>query len=483
MPRFVARSLCIVLCLHFIPIAMAAETNRVGLDVSAHDPKVSLAIDAPLLWSTFLGGANRDYGTSIAVGDDGSVYVTGSSEATWGSPIRPYEGRFDAFVARFDPSGTLLWNTFLGADWYDYGGAIAVDGSGNVYVTGTSELGSWGHPLQQRASAKDYSFVARLDSSGSLLWSTFLGNVGLNDYHRIALDRNGNVYVVGSSSATWSSPWGSPGASYSGGYDAFVAKLHPSGFLLWNTFLGGAGDDSGRDVAVDESGNIYVTGYSTDTWGSPKATHGGGTDAFVAQLDPDGYLRWNTFFGSPGNEFVHGIAVDQSGNIFVTGSSTGGTWPSSQPVRQFGGGAFDQFVTRLDANGNVRWYTFLGGAGSDSGYGIAVDQYGNVYAAGNSDATWGSPARAYTAYRDVYAARLDGNGALLWNTFLGGAADDRLEGRSIAADWRGNVYVLGWSEYLTWGSPLRAFKAPGDAFIARFAAPAIEPSKRRSVRH
>ena len=240
-----------------------------------------------------------------------------------------------------------------------------------------------------------------------MTWNTFLGGSGDDFCQGIAVDGSGNVYVVGYSLGTW----GSPVRAYSNGYDAFAAKLDSGGNLTWNTFLGGSTADFGQGIAVDGSGNVYVVGYSPATWGSPVRAYTSGNDAFAAKLDSSGALTWNTFLGASGNDNGYAIAVDGSGNVYVSGHSTA-TWGS--PVRAFTPGA-DAFAAKLDSSGALQWNTFLGGSGSDFGYAIAVDGSGNVYVGGVSAATWGSPVRAYTtSTSDAFAAMLD----LAGNFFL-----------------------------------------------------------------
>jgi len=188
--------------------------------------------------------------------------------------------------------------------------------------------------------------------------------------------------------------------------------------LSWNTFLGGTGRDYGRAIAVDGSGNIYVTGSSFASWGSPQRafTWDGSynpdgsykQDAFVAKLDSKGQLVWNTFLGGAQNDSGDAIAVDGSGNVYVTGTSlaNGGdsfaTWGS--PLRAFGGGSpNDAYVAKLDNTGQLVWNTFLGGADFDNGIDIAVDDNGNIYVAGISGDTWGSPLRAISGGGDAFA--------------------------------------------------------------------------------
>jgi hypothetical protein len=256
----------------------------------------------------------------------------------------------------------------------------------------------------------DYDTTQALVIDPTLTWNTFLGTGGAfeNDYGQsIAVDSSGNVYVAGHSNATW----GSPVRAYSGsGYDVFVAKLDNSGNLVWNTFLGGSGgEDQGFGIAVDGSGNVYVTGWSAATWRSPvRSFSGGNADAFAAKLSSSGSLTWNTFFGSSGGSgsYGPGVAVDGSGNVHLVGHSNA-TWGS--PWRAFGGGSYDAFAVKLNSSGSLASNGFLGGFGSDYGYGIATDGGGNVYVVGSSSATWGSPPRPYGASDDAFVAKLAQN--------------------------------------------------------------------------
>jgi outer membrane protein assembly factor BamB len=441
--------------------------HEVGFSLADYIPGIQVVIDPVMNWNTFLGTSGNDYSTGIAVDTSGNVYVAGYSMATWqgtSPPVRAYTAGSDVFTAKLDSSGALQWNTFLGgsSDDFDSGG-ITVDTSGNVYVAGYSDAATWGSPVRAYTQYLD-GFAAKLDSSsGTLQWNTFLGGNSFDWCYGIAVDGSGNVYVAGQSGVTW----GSPVRAFTSGYDGFAAKLDSSGALQWNTFQGGSSvDDYSTGVTVDTSGNVYVAGASIVTWGSPVRAYTAGRDVFTAKLDSSGALQWNTFLGGSGDDYDSGgIAVDTSGNVYVAGYSTA-TWQgTSPPVRAYAANN-DVFAAKLDSSGALQWNTFLGSNGDEASNGIAVDGSGNVYVAGQGGATWGSPVRAFTigGPPDVFAAKLNSSGALQWNTFLGGGGADY--GYWIAVDTWGNVYVAGESN-ATWGSPVRAYTAGLDGFAAK----------------
>ncbi len=329
-----------------------------------------------------------------------------------------------------------------------------MDESGDIYVTGLSK-DSWATPVRPFTYGYD-GFAAKLDSNGGLTWNTFLGGEGSESIYQVAVDGSNGVYVVGNASRSW----GSPVRLYTSGEDAYVARLNSSnGELIWNAFLGGSADDFGWDVTVD-AGQIIAVGTSGSSWGSPVRPYTSGEDAFVARLDSSGGLIWNTFLGGSGLDRGRSVSVNESGAVYIAGYSDS-SWGS--PNRMFTSGE-DAFAVRLNTSGELIWNTFLGGEGTDYGYAIAADGNGSVFLAGHSDATWGSPIRPYTAGWDAFAARLDSNGMLAWNMFLGGVAKD--ECRSLSMDSNGNLYGAGYSE-ASWGSPVRSFTGNLNSFVVK----------------
>lgn len=441
----------------------AGKKNIVGFELGKYDASLPLMIDPILQWNTFLGSSATDEAKAIVVDGSGNAFVTGRSGASWGSPVAAYTGGKDVFVAKISSTGTLLWHTFLGASSDDFGRAISLDGSGNIYVSGNS-VSSWGSPVNAWSGGSEV-FVAKLDSSGGLLWNTFMGSamptVSDDFAGGVAVDSSGNAYVAGISNSTW----GSPLNTNSGGKDAFVAKLNSSGVRQWNTFLGSANDDEGQAISVDSAGNVYIVGSSKATWGSPVNAFGGTQDAFVAKLNSSGVYQWHTFMGSSTYDLGYAITVDTSNNIYVAGYSYA-TWGA--PVTTFAGGV-DAFAAKLNNSGVRQWNTFMGSSGTDlTGVGspIVLDSVGNVYVAGYSSATWGTPIDSYQGSWDAFAAKFNNSGALQWNTFLGSSEIDY--GESIAVTGSGNAYIAG-SSYATWGSPKVAYAGGEDAFVARYS--------------
>jgi hypothetical protein len=298
--------------------------------------------------------------------------------------------------------------------------------------------------------------AVKLDESGNLLWNSFLGGAGNDSGQSIAVDGSGNVLLGGYSTASW----GSPVRPYSSGDDVIAMKLDASGNLLWSSFLGGAGNDSGQSIAVDGSGNVLLGGASGSPWGSPVRFYSGSNDAIAVKLDSSGNLLWNTFLGGAGIDYGYSIAVDDSGNLLLGGRSNA-TWGS--PVRGYSGNS-DAIAVKLDSSGNLLWNSFLGGTGTDYGYSIVADESGNLLLGGYSNATWGSPVRSYSSVNDATAMKLDSSGNLLWNTFLGGTGSDY--GYSIVTDGSANV-LLGAYSNATWGSPLRAYSSGYDAMAVK----------------
>ena len=350
---------------------------------------------SPWLWAQKAGGTGEDSGHSIAVDASGNSYVTGGFEGTaiFGSTTLESGGSQDIFVAKLDNRGNWLWAKKAGGTDSDYGYGIAVDASGNSYVTGyfkgSATFGST--TLTNNGFAN--IFIAKLDSSGNWLWAKNAGYSGCGTSgNGIAVDASGNIYVTGYCAD--SAIFGSITLTSNGDSDIFIAKLDSSGNWLWAKNAGGTDYDYGQGIAVDASGNSYVTGYfesTTATFGSTTLTSSGFSDIFVAKLDSSGNWLWIKNAGGTDYYEGCGIAVDTSGNSYVIGWFEGSATFGSATLTS--NGDDDIFVTKLDSSGNWLWAQNAGGTGSDWGHGIAVDAIGNSYVTGyffSTAATFGN---------------------------------------------------------------------------------------------
>jgi Beta-propeller repeat len=349
------------------------SNDRLSFEVASYDPDKMLVIDPVLSYSTYLGGSGLDDGVGIAVDSSGSAYVTGYTLSTnfpTGSPLQSSNsGSSDAFVVKLNPSGSaLVYSTYLGGSGPDVGHGIAVDSSGNAYVTGSTDSANFptASPLQALyGGGGGDAFVAKLNTNGSaLVYSTYLGGSADDFGQGIAVDSSGNAYVTGVTLST-DFPTASPLQAFYGGgsEDAFVAKLNPAGSaLVYSTYLGSFGSDSGNGIAVDSSGNAYVTGRTNST-NFPTANplqplSGGGGDAFVSKLNPSGSaLVYSTYLGGSASDEGFGIAVDSSGNAYVTGATQSTNFPTASPLQPLFAGGSDAFVAKLNPSGSALVYS------------------------------------------------------------------------------------------------------------------------------
>ena len=455
---------------------------QVGFSLGAYDPRLAVTIDPRLQWAARMSSGSSptaDYSSALVLDGSGNLYISGSSYTPWTiSGVvtkRPFSQSIgaaaeDIYVVKFNSSGAAQWLTFLGGPNDDYHAGLALDGLGNVYVSGTS-YETWDTPVQAIHVSPD-AFVARLNSDGSLSENTFVGGPDSDIGISLAF-ANGSLFLGGISQASWGSPVRTFSAN-GNNPDGFVAQLNPSSLaVVWNSFLGGSSADWLRKIAVDSSGNTVALGFSLGPWHTPKRSYTN-VDAFVARLDSTGHLLWNTFLGGNGQDDGWGIALDPvSGSIYVTGfSDQAWTFASMpNPVNAFTG-SNEIFVAALTSAGDPIWYTFLGSAsGWDDGFGVAVSG-GLVFVTGYANASWGSPLHAHSGSYDTFIAALNqSTGVLLWNTFYGGQSMD--QGNAIALDASNPanlaVYVAGESSS-TWGNPIRAYSGNSDGMLMKLTA-------------
>jgi len=369
-----------------------------------------MSLDGNVEWLTYLGGAGGEECQDIVAGADG-IYVCGYS-GTWQNNLPPiihnhYAGGVgpDAYVAKLSFEGVIEWLTFLGGSYEDYANGITLDeNKGFLYVSGHSRL-PWtvddyqNNIINQHSDPSAYdAFAVKLDLDGDYVWHTFMGGSngnGKGDYgSEIDVDASGNVYVGGSSTGTWGTPL--TGFDHNGGdFDGFIAKLNSAGTRLWHMFIGTTStlnkSDHCHDIAVDNAGNIYATGYTQGEWdamewGTPRVSYGWneGDDIFVTKISTDGIPQWHTILGTGAGQQGNDIILMDNGDLFVACRDQN-NW--GDPVLPAQGGA-DLGIIKLDNDGYLKWHVMAGGATSDIGSGVCADDAGMIYATGWSVLGW-----------------------------------------------------------------------------------------------
>lgn len=466
-----------------------------GFTVASYDRSQPLVIDPVLVFSSYLGGTGEDAGKALTVDAAGNVYVAGWTDSsdfptTSGVVQKNFKGiapQADAFLAKFSPTGALIFATYLGGTGDDGAAGVALEWNGNIYLVGSTnseDFPTTVGALQTAYHGGGDAFVAKLTPSGnSLLFSTYLGGSGFEEVEStLAVDEQGNAYITGeTSSIDFPVTSGAFQSSPGGGYDGFVAKIsHMGTSLIFATYLGGSADDRGRGIALDAQNNVYVTGETKSanfpTSSNPfQKDYKGAMDAFVTKFTLDGGMVYSSFLGGGNEDGGHGIAVDGSGCAYITGETYSDNFPTSPDALQKSQAAYsDAFITKVNPAGTALLYsTYLGGDGHDYGNAIAVDSGGKAYIAGQTDSTNFPVLKAFQPRKkglsDAFVAKLNPSGSrLLLSTYLGGDGVD--QGESIALGAPGLVYVSGRTESANFPvkNPYQPnLKGTQDAFVAK----------------
>jgi len=375
----------------------------VAFQVGAYDRRQALTIDPTLVYSTQMGGGDGfNRGNAIALDAGGNAYIAGQTFADDFPALTPAFGGYDAngdgFISKLNSTGTaLIYSTYIGGSASDYLQGIAVDSTGAVWAAGwtTSTDFPLLAPYQSALAGGNDAVVVKLTPSGALAYSTYLGTPGYDSANSVAVDPSGNAYVTGQTGPGFPTTTGVYQPIIQGGTAAFVAKFSSSGSLTWSTFVGGTVFDYANGIAVDEFGNSYITGvsYSPAFPGAPPggaqpANHGSG-DAFIAKLNFNGSaLLYFTFLGGSGYDQANAVAVDPiSGVAVVAGQTSSTDLPTSSGAAQSANaGGQDGFVAKLNAAGSTFLYTtYLGGNRQDFIQGVAMDSADNAYVTGYTD--------------------------------------------------------------------------------------------------
>jgi len=454
--------------------------NRLGFNVGRYDKNKVLVIDPTLVWGTYFGGEEEDRGYGIATDKAWNIYITGYTLSWTGiatdSVYQPQYGGYvgsnaaqgDAFLAKFDNSGKIKWATYFGGEFEEYGNSVATDESGNVYMTGYARSPNLATQGAYQTSgggiySDGYAFLAKFNDIGNMKWATYYGGNLDNIGTGVAVDNSGNVYITGytystSGIATNGAYQTSIANGNTGILNAFLAKFNSGGALQWATYYGGSDDTYGYGVANDTFGNVYITGYTLSTGGiatsgAYQTSFAGGDymtgDAFLAKFSSSGSIIWATYYGGSGEEEALGVATDGSGDAFITGytDSKSNIATAGAFVTSYGPGLNnyrESFLAKFNGSGDILWATYYGGSSSDEGFAVATDSSANVYFLGwtESDsniATKGAFHTSLVGLYDNFLVKFNSAGKRQWASYYGGG--DEIGFGGIATDDSENVYI------------------------------------------
>ncbi len=372
-----------------------------------------------LLWAQKAGTSDINQILSLASDTAGNIIAAGAfsgSAISFGNFTLSNAGYADAFLAKYDPSGTPLWALSMGGPGWEYAQSVATDLAGNIYLTGrfdspTLIIGSF--TLTNANPGKKDIFLVKLSPQGQPLWAYRFGGAETDMGQAIAVSPTGEIALTGLfSSATLS--MGSVSLSNSGQSDVFVAKLDPDGQVLWAQKAGGTDSDMPYGIALTPNGQILVVGtywsqtITFDNQTLSNQSTDGSNDLFMAAYSPSGQMLWARSAGGSDSESAYAITTDTSGYIYVTGYF-------ASPTISFGGhtlsssGGANVFVVAYDTLGQPLWAQKAGGTLYDQAYAIATDHQGNLYVSGSymsSPATFGSHTLPNDQGRDVFVASL-----------------------------------------------------------------------------
>jgi len=400
--------------------------------------------------------------------------------------VAPHEG-----TIVIDPQ--LQWSTYYGGANAEQLIALTTDAAGNVYgcgyTTSTANIATAG-AYQFTYNANNDGFLVKFNANGTQAWATYFGGPGSEQCNGLASDRNGNVYMTGSTSSTTGIAFNATVQTTNGGgtNDAFLAKFNSAGTIQWSTYIGGTGNDIGYSVVCDKWRSVYLvgaTGSATAITAGTNifdATENGTLNGFINRFDTSGNRIWGTYYGS-GNftsTYIYQASVDPAGYMYFAGQTNTSTGIASANAYQSAlvGAGFptNAMIGKFDSSGNRYWGTYYG-AGTSQGFAIANDTLGNVYMSGYTSgasniATAGAYQTTYAGGNDGFLVKFDTSGNNKWGTYYGGTGAETQ--KAITIDNFGNPMIAGFTTSAAGiatvnnGTYQSTYAGGTDAYIAKF---------------
>ncbi|MCB0855831.1 MAG: hypothetical protein KDD63_26600, partial [Bacteroidetes bacterium] len=378
----------------------------------------------------------QSYSRGIAVDSDMNYYVIGDFEdqIIFGSDTLNSNGNDDIFLAKYDALGQVVWAVNAGGTADEYGNQISIDGTGNVYIAGEAKSSSLSFGNLTISANTDDAFVAKYDPTGQVIWAKAFGDVGGSKAlaEGLDIDASGNCYLSGNFIGTVS--FGAYSLTASGSYDIFVAKLDPAGQVLWAKSAGGSGFDRCSAAKAGINGEIHLTGQfeGSATFGATTLTSNGGREVFVCKLSSTGQFLWASSGGGILDDAGGGIDTDPAGNIYVTGYFKGSASFGSTTLNT---NIEDLFLVKYNSGGQVIWAVNGSGSGAAYSYGINVDHNGNSFLTGTfSGSIFLGPDSLNSSNSSAFVAKFDSTGQALWAVQSSGTGKHHGFGIAVGPD-------------------------------------------------
>jgi Beta-propeller repeat len=426
----------------------------------------------PKGWVRSGGGASSDEAKGVAVDASGNVFLTGAfyNKASFGKATIAGGGGDNFFVAKFDRDGAALWAHTPGGSSDHSAESIAVDTAGNAFVTGHFEGPvTFGATKLVPLGSGDI-FVVKYSSAGKIIWVNSAGWNLFDNGMGVDVDPGGNIFVSGYFRGP--AKFGSITVPNTAGFDVFLTKYSNSGKEVWARSGIGLGWEFGLDVAIDDGGDAYVTGFFNGSvaFGATSLSSKGADDIFVARYSQGGKLLWARSAGGLLVDWGSSIAVDSSKNVYVTGSFEGNATFGTTTLASKGDASI--FVAKYSPQGQLLWAESAGGSSEDGGTGIAVDSGGNAYMVGGfkGKAAFGSVSLSSKGGEDIFVARYASGGKLIGAVSAGGTGDDHAA--DIAMDANGTPHIAGtFQGTCLFDKTALTTKGYGDAFVWKLSIP------------
>ena len=495
--------------------------DTLGFYVEAYDSSKTLVIDPTLIWSTYFGAEEVDKGNAICTDPSGNIYIAGESGGDLVFPSDDVHdidyggGSNDAFLAKYDPTGNLLWATYYGGQDDDAAQAVCLSSFGGVYI------GGWTHSNSGIAYGEGYyaphddtynesnnldgnrfdrdAFLARFrPDDGSIVFGTYYGGEDgrTDEGTSICAGPDGVIYLAGYTGSSQHIAYEGFQNTYSNKADAFLVKFNGgNGERIWATYYGEEETDIANAVATDDWGNVYITGYTESTGMAYKGhdlSYSEDKDAFLVKFSEKGERYWATYYGDTGIDQAHSIAIYQ-GYVYIAGITSSANFIAKHAHDKTYNGGVDAFLAQFGVFGHFLWGTYYGGSEDEGILGndgtsdppyirsnhVSVSSNGEVYLSGITKSSNGiATASGYDTQlndgiivnrQDGFLVRFLDNGNRQWGTYFGGKSNDYVSGSSV--DPWGSVYITGYTTSnadIAFNGYDNSYNSGGDAFLAKF---------------